>query len=310
MVMEPTPLTILGGFLGAGKTTLVNHILANAGGRRIGVVVNDFGEINIDERLIASRADGVVSLANGCVCCDLGENLFDALLRLRDRPDPPAYMMVETSGVADPGRVAAIGKVGRFFRLDMVAILADAACVREHAADRYLCDTILRQLGAGDLLIVNKADLVDAATLASLGRWLDAAAPGVRRMTCSRADVPIDILLGPCAVTAPRAAAAFPAHAHDARFRSWSFVSRRPFRAEALRRLLDALPDGVLRGKGILLLDEAPERQTVFQLVGRRWELTLGEAWGGQAQTELVMLGLDARFDAAALEEAFTEALA
>ncbi len=309
--MEPTPLTILGGFLGAGKTTLVNRILANAGGRRIGVVVNDFGEINIDERLIARRADGVVSLTNGCVCCDLGENLFDALLRLRDRPDPPAFMVVETSGVADPGRVAAIGKVGRFFRLDMVAVVADAAGVREHAADHYLGDTILRQLRAADLLVVNKADLVDEAALATLGGWLDAVVPGVRRMTCSRADVPIDILLGPSVGTLPRTtAAASPSHPHDARFRSWAFVSHRPFRTERLRRLLAALPDWVLRGKGILMLDEAPGRQTIFQLVGRRWDLAPGEAWSGPAQTELVMLGLDARFDAAALEQAFTAALA
>jgi hypothetical protein len=102
----PLPLTIIGGFLGSGKTSLVNHILANAADRRIAVLVNDFGEINIDAKLIVSVKGETVSLANGCICCTIRDDLLTEVIRLLELDSPPDHIVVETSGVSRPIAVA------------------------------------------------------------------------------------------------------------------------------------------------------------------------------------------------------------
>src|SRR5580693_3293971 len=99
------PVVLVAGFLGAGKTTVVNHLLANAGGMRIAAVVNDFGAINIDAELIAGASDGVVSLANGCICCSLEGDLLRTLASILRRTPRPDAILIETSGVADPADI-------------------------------------------------------------------------------------------------------------------------------------------------------------------------------------------------------------
>ncbi|NJO00189.1 MAG: GTP-binding protein [Anaerolineales bacterium] len=99
------PLTIIGGFLGAGKTTLLNHILHSDHGLRVAVLVNDFGAINIDTQLIVGVEGETISLSNGCICCSIRDDLMEATLQLLERPDPPEYIIVETSGVSNPGAV-------------------------------------------------------------------------------------------------------------------------------------------------------------------------------------------------------------
>ena len=105
--VEPTPIpvTIVAGFLGAGKTTLLNHILSAEHGRRIGVLVNDFGSINVDAELIHEVEEGMMTLANGCVCCSIRTDLIQAVLQLAERDDPPEHILIESSGVADPAGV-------------------------------------------------------------------------------------------------------------------------------------------------------------------------------------------------------------
>ena len=307
------PLTVVGGFLGAGKTTLLNHLLANANGRRIGVVVNDFGEINIDERLIARRTDSIISLTNGCACCDFGGTLYDSLFQLLEAAGPLEFIVIETSGVADPGKVADVGRVGRFFRLNLVVVVTDAVTVREHAADRYLHDTIARQLTAADLILINKTDLVKAAELAELESWFDAVAPGVARIASRTAAVPVDVLLDapPSEPLVRRIADSEQVHGHHAgrQFESWSFISSRPFRTAALHEVLARLPRTILRAKGVVQVDRAAERQTILHFVAGRWTLEAGELWPVMPQTELVVIGLAGRMEVPALEEAFKGAL-
>src|SRR4051794_17615005 len=155
------PILLVTGFLGAGKTTVVNRLLGNAGGRRIAAVVNDFGAINIDAALVAGAADGVVSLANGCICCSLEGDLLRTLAGLLRRKPPPEAIVIETSGVADPAdiiRNLIDPVIWREAPLEVVLCVVDAA-----AGAEALEDPLLRaQLRAADVVALSKVDLADA----------------------------------------------------------------------------------------------------------------------------------------------------
>jgi G3E family GTPase len=179
--MNPVPVSVIGGYLGAGKTTLVNRWLreAHARGLRLAVLVNDFGEIGIDADLIVARRDDVIELAGGCVCCSVGGDLVAALDRLRARTPAPDRILLETSGVALPGTVAATARLAEGVAVDPVLVLADATTVRARADDTYVGDTVLRQLARAERLLLSRVDLADAAALAGLRAWLAALIPSV-----------------------------------------------------------------------------------------------------------------------------------
>ena len=136
----PLPTVVIGGYLGAGKTTLVNHLLRTAAGRRIAVLVNDFGEIAIDAELILGAEGGVLSLAGGCVCCTIGEDLVGALETLLTREPRPDLLLIATSGVGMPGAVAQTAGLMADLLVEGVVVLMDAETVSSAAADRYVGD--------------------------------------------------------------------------------------------------------------------------------------------------------------------------
>ena len=157
------PVTIIGGYLGAGKTTLVNHLLRNADGKRLAVLVNEFGELPIDEDLIEAQDDTMISIAGGCVCCSYGNDLTLAMMDLAKLQPRPDHVLLEASGVALPGAIAASISLLQGFQIDGVVVLADAETIRQQAEDTYVGDTIERQLHDADLVVLSKADLVDEA---------------------------------------------------------------------------------------------------------------------------------------------------
>ena len=136
-MLQPIPFTILGGYLGSGKTTLLNHVLRHNEGRRLAVIVNDFGSVNIDAMLIQTRTSEMVALANGCVCCSISTGLAEALTVLSQRTPPPEHVIIEASGVADPIRVGYFGSAPPY-RLDGVVVLADATAICDQASDKYV----------------------------------------------------------------------------------------------------------------------------------------------------------------------------
>ncbi len=297
------PLTVVGGFLGAGKTTLLNHILAGLAGIRAAVLVNDFGPVNVDAALVESREGETVALTNGCVCCSIGDDLTDALIRVMARRPAPDWIVIEASGVSDPWRIAQVGLADPGLALDGVIVLADAATVREQANDPRLGDTLLRQLAAADLVVLNKRDLVDAGELAETRAWLERTVPGVRVIEAAHATVPPELLSG---IAAERAGHQASAHEdHDTQFESVLLSADGALGAAALRALLAHMPAGVLRAKGIVRTDEA--RAAALQFSGRRGSLRALEQ-DPPGRSQVVAIGLRGELPADALRAAWRAA--
>ena len=194
----PLPLTVLGGFLGSGKTTLVNHVLRTRHGLRVLVMVNDFGDINVDASLIESSnmAQGVINLNNGCVCCTMGGELMAALIKVEQLAAHLDWVIIEGSGVSDPKKIAQIGRAGAGFELRSIVTLADASSIRDIAADRYVGEMVVRQLKSAHLILLNKTDLANPQQRADITKWLDKIAPEAITVETVGAEIDWDILFG------------------------------------------------------------------------------------------------------------------
>jgi G3E family GTPase len=195
------PVVLIAGYLGAGKTTLVNHLLRQAQGRRIAVLVNDFGSINIDAELIAANADadcsaGVLSLAGGCLCCSFGDDLVGTLGTLAQRTPPPDVCLIELSGVALPAGVVRTARLSPAVDVVGTLVLADAEHIERQAADRYVGDTVMQQLQQADWLLLNKPDLVAAAALQATAAWLQRVVPHARQWAGTAQTLWPELLLG------------------------------------------------------------------------------------------------------------------
>ena len=195
------PVVLIAGYLGAGKTTLVNHLLRHAAGRRIAVLVNDFGSINIDADLIAANADedssaDVLSLAGGCLCCSFGDDLLGTLGTLAQRTPPPDVCLIELSGVALPASVVRTAKLSQAVEVVGTLVVADAEHIQRQAADRYVGDTVIQQLKAADWLMLNKPDLVTADALQATAAWLQRVVPHARHWAGAAQTLWPELLLG------------------------------------------------------------------------------------------------------------------
>lgn len=291
---DPLPLTILGGFLGAGKTTLVNHLLRHAGGRRLAVLVNEFGALPIDEDLIEAEGDDLISISGGCVCCSYGSDLTAALMdlgRMRPRPD---HVLLESSGVAIPGAIAATVGLLQDYRLDGIVVLGDAETLRASAADRYMGDTVTRQLDDADLLILNKCDLVAADALAGLRRWVGSHHGALPLIEATRGQVDPTTVLGSYPhATSP--AAPSPKTPIESRMLHLPMPVADP---RALAETLASPALGLIRAKGFVT-DETGQRHLI-QIVGRRAECTPAPA-PTTAADGIVCLGAPGQADWTAL---------
>lgn len=300
------PLTVIGGFLGAGKTTLLNRWLHEHGGRRIAVLVNDFGALNIDAALVASTGAHTIALSNGCACCSIGGDLGAALARVIEARPPFDAVVIEASGVSDPWRIAQVGLADPALSLQAVLVLVDAAAVLAQAADPLLADSLARQLQAADLVVVNKTDLVDTATLHAVHQWLDGVVPGRPRVDVQDADVPALLRDGPRLPLA-QDHGPDPGPGHERQFETWSMQPDGAFSSTALRAALRDMPAGVLRLKGWLLTDTLGWAE--WQYAGRHGSLRRLPQPPGKGAA-VVAIGLRGQLPRSALAALLTGAAA
>ncbi len=276
---SPVPFTVIGGFLGAGKTTLLNQILRDAAGERIVILVNDVGDTPIDPDLIASRAANTITLTNGCICCSLGDEFALRLPDLLAMEPPIDRVVVEASGIGDPGRIAQYGTLPGF-ALDGVIVLADAERIEALLTDARIGHQVAHQLQRANLVVLTKVDLVDAQHLTTARSVISATLHGTRiPIIESRfGQIPSSVLfgLGPDGLESKLYDSdhhGFDHHGFDHHgFEVWTHVPTGPIARTVLDAWLDGLPDGVLRVKGRVNLDQASS--VSIQKVGPRCRVT------------------------------------
>ena len=297
------PLTILTGFLGAGKTTLLNRILGGSHGLRVAVLVNDFGSINVDAELVVGIEDDgdVISLANGCVCCNIRDDLRAAVIGVLDRTERPQYLLLEASGVADPSGIALTfleHDIRDHIRLDSIMCVIDAEQV--FAAPEML-ELKLRQVAFADMIILNKVDLVTREEIDRIKSWLDDRFHRYRMVEAVGGDVPLQILIsagrldppGRDALESCQDEAAFQdgGHSHS-QWETWTYESEGILSIDALREAARSLPTGVYRCKGFVHGAEALDHKIILQVVGKRVDIAVGEKWNGnEPRTRLIAIG-------------------
>ena len=333
------PITVLTGFLGAGKTTLLNRILSGNHGLRVGVLVNDFGAINIDAELVVGVDSNMISLANGCVCCQIRDDLIESVLALLARPEAVEYVLLEASGVADPAGIFATFSDPNLrdrIRLDSVTCVVDADQVFAHPEYPPLLDLKLRQVGFADMLILNKVGLAGPEQVEKVKAWLDEHFSRLRIVETDYCEVPYEILLGVGRFDPAQADRNLRAielgctdpdcrddhhghddhpHSHHERdhskvFSTWSYETEKPLALDALRETMRRLPGTVYRAKGVVYCTDAPRRRAVLQVVGRRVDISFQEEWGEHSpRTQIVAIGAAGSIDANFMEKTLTSCI-
>ena len=307
------PVTIITGFLGSGKTTLLNQILQNDLNQKIAVLVNEFGNINIDSQLLVSYDDDMVELSNGCICCTINEGLVEAVERILSREEKVERLIIETTGVADPLPIILtfVGSDFRdFTRLDSVITLIDAeAFTPEH----FNSEVAYKQIAYGDILLLNKTDLTSREQLTALETYIASIKQNPRIIHTQYAQVPLPLILDVGFTqtdSLPEAEHGKHHHHHSHHleadgFVSLSFESDRPFDVYKFQKFLnEGLPREVFRAKGIVWFagsqlreDATPEFDSgacavrhIFQLCGQRNDIK-SEPWSTPPANQLVFIG-------------------
>jgi len=317
------PVTIISGFLGSGKTTLLNHILENQTGLKTAVLVNEFGEIGIDNDLIIETSEDMIELSNGCICCTINGELLSSVEKILKRSNNIDYLIVETTGLADPLPVAmtfAGSNLRKKVRLDSILTLVDADNFDFNIDSKSV---YYSQLLYGDIILINKCDLVDSKKLEDIERKIFEIKKEPRILRCSNSKVGLETIISvglfetdkymseDNKVDASNNKNSHESHKHSHHshehshhsdehshdlenniegFTSVSFESLEPFSLRRFQNFLDnQLSHNVFRAKGILWFQES-ERKHIFHLSGKRFSLD-DEDWQKEKSNRIVLIG-------------------
>lgn len=326
------PVTVITGFLGSGKTTLLNHILSNNQDLKVAVLVNEFGDIDIDSQLLVSVDQDMMQLSNGCICCTINDGLVEAVYNVLEQSDRIDYMVIETTGVADPLPIMLtfLGTELRdLTRLDSVITLVDAA---EFTPEHFESEAALKQILYGDILLLNKTDLVADESLDGIEQHIHDIKEGARIVRCQQGKVPLalilDVGLNDATVYAEESDSHAASDHHDHQgsdhhghdhghshhdhdhhhhdhhshhlendgFVSVSYQSDRPLLLSKFQHFLDNLSPQVFRAKGLMWFAESPNKH-IFQLSGKRCTLEVDTWSSAPPINQLVFIGRQIQAD-------------
>jgi G3E family GTPase len=322
------PVTIITGFLGSGKTTLLNQILKNKQNLKVAVLVNEFGDINIDSQLLISMDEDMVELSNGCICCTINDGLVDAVYRVLEREDRIDYLVIETTGVADPLPIILtfLGTELRdLTRVDSIITLVDSEAF---TPNHYESEAALKQITYADVVLLNKTDLATQEKLKELESYIQDIKAGARILHTQYGQVPLPLILDVNLTPIDEYTSEIEEDTHEHHhhehthehhhhedthehhhhhhhhhghqsnhlendgFVSVSFQSDRPFDVQKFQTFLtEHLPQNIFRAKGILWFSDSPLRH-IFQLSGPRYQLDADE-WRTTPKNQLVLIGRD-----------------
>ena len=302
------PITIISGFLGSGKTTLLNHILKNQVGIKTAVLVNEFGEIGIDNELIIKTAEDMIELNNGCICCTINGELLNTVSKILDRPEKIDYLIVETTGLADPLPVAmtfAGGDLREKVRLDSIITIIDAD---NFDFDLKNSSVAYSQILYGDILLLNKCDLVTDTHLKKIEQHINGIKKEPRILRSINSEVGLQTIMSVGLfetdtfqfkekMISNQDSHDHSSHSHDLinnieGFTSISFETNEPFSLRKFQNFLDnQISQNVFRAKGILWFMES-ERKHIFHLSGKRFSLDDCE-WENEKSNKIVLIGKD-----------------
>lgn len=269
----PVPLSVIGGYLGAGKTTLINRVIAERGAPGLCVIVNDFGELDLDAEILR-RADGLtLTLANGCVCCSAASGLYDAFEAALRASPRPGHIVIEASGVADPARLNAIARAEPSLEARAVITLADSLAISRDIEDPLKRPDILRQLRAADLILLSKAELEEADIVERIRAMVAGIAPAASIEPLAGPALPDALTLAfNTAPNPPRLMDAEP-HEPGERYGSCSFRCGEIGELDSFLDDIGALAGTVVRLKGIIRVKGRPD-PLILDLAGRRVSVT------------------------------------
>ncbi len=291
------------------------------------MLVNDFGSINIDAELVVGVESNVISLANGCVCCTIRDDLVETVMETINRPEGPNTSYWKPAAWPSPSSIAVTFNNPSLLdriRLDSILCVVDAEQV---FAVPEAMDLKIFQMACADMVILNKVDLVERDQVDKIKEWLDSRFHRYRLVETIQADVPLPVLLsvgnfnpaqleinnylGEGRFTLPNCRLARHDHDHSNTFSTWSYETDQPFSLEALREKASLLPAAIYRAKGLIYTSDVPERRTVLQVVGRRVDISLEENWGDRPRrTQIVAIGAVGAFNGETLRAMFEQCAA
>jgi G3E family GTPase len=315
--VKPIPATILTGFLGAGKTTLLNYILKQQSTYKFGIIVNEIGAIGIDGQLVENASEEMVQLNNGCVCCTVRKDLVKGVQKLLQRGGFD-YLLIETTGVADPGPVAQtflnIPQLTKYVRLDSIITVVDAEQVAKQMQET---ETAREQIAMADFIVLNKIDLVTEPSLVETEALIQDLNPHAEIFRSGHSQVNLAQLLDMNAFDVDRKLAVDPQflneleHRHHSDIASMAFRFDRPFVIEKFERFVQELSskEKVYRSKGIIAIDGNP-RRAVFHGVNNRFTIFWDRLWEKSEARESQLVFIGKGLDRAKIEQSLKGCLA
>ncbi len=298
--MTKIPVAIISGHLGSGKTSLINNFLSNAAGLKIGVIVNDFGKINIDAMLVEQATDELIALSNGCICCSLSNELDDSLNQLAHADSQLDLILIEASGISNPLQMLELifKSENQFIKLLDLIYVIDAYNFKQALNEKP--ELIKANIAAAKLILLNKIDLLSPEQIVIIESFVHETNPRATILKTIKAEFAPEFLLDLPEVTQLKLGQA--PRKHFADYISVTFRETKPLDPLTTTKFLNNLPSGVYRLKGQMFFGKKSvnNQQILIQKVGQTHTLS-GRAWPKKQRpiTELVFIGTD--FDGAKL---------